>query len=73
MKITKEMTIGEVITKYPETIEVFLKIGMHCFGCHIAHQESIEGGAMAHGMCEKELDKLIDDLNNTIKNKKEKK
>ena len=73
MKITKKMTLGEVITKYPETVEIFLNAGMHCFGCHIAQFETIEDGAKAHGMCEKELDKLIDDLNKVVKNKKEKK
>ena len=35
-KINKNMTLGEVVEKYPETAEVMLKYGLHCVGCHIA-------------------------------------
>lgn len=30
--ITKYMSITEVVDKYPETAEVFMNYGMHCFG-----------------------------------------
>ncbi len=62
-KITKEMTFGEVLGKYPETVKTFFMYGMHCFGCHLAVDETIEQGAMAHGV---PVDKLIDDLNQTV-------
>jgi hybrid cluster-associated redox disulfide protein len=61
-KITKEMTFGEVLKKYPETVKTFFQFGMHCFGCHLAVDETIEQGAMAHGV---EVDKLVEDLNKT--------
>ena len=63
VKITKEMTFGEVLKKYPETVKTFFQYGMHCFGCHLAVDETIEQGAMAHGV---EVDKLMDDLNKTV-------
>jgi len=62
-RITKEMTFGEVLKKYPETVKTFFQYGMHCFGCHIATEETIEQGALAHGVA---VDKLIEDLNKTI-------
>ena len=62
-KIKKEMTFGEVLKKHPETVKTFFLYGMHCFGCHLAVEETIEQGAMAHGV---EVDKLIDDLNKTV-------
>ena len=62
-KITKEMTFGEVLSTYPETVKIFFMYGMHCFGCHLAVDETIEQGAMAHGV---PVDKLIDDLNEEI-------
>ena len=62
-KITKEMTFGEVLSKYPQTVETFFRYGMHCFGCHIAVEETIEQGAYAHGV---DIDELIKDLNQTI-------
>jgi hydrid cluster protein-associated redox disulfide domain len=30
--ITKDMSITDVVDKYPETAEVFQEFGMHCFG-----------------------------------------
>ena len=61
-KITKEMTFGEVLKKYPETVKTFFQHGMHCFGCHLAVDETIEQGAVAHGVA---VDKLVEDLNKT--------
>jgi hybrid cluster-associated redox disulfide protein len=62
-KITKDMTFGEVLKKYPETIKTFFEYGMHCFGCHIAVSETIEQGALAHGVA---VDELMTDLNKTV-------
>lgn len=62
-KITKEMTFGEVLTKYPQTVKTFFMYGMHCFGCHLSVEETIEQGALAHGV---PIDQLIDDLNKTV-------
>jgi hybrid cluster-associated redox disulfide protein len=36
---------------------------MHCFGCHLSVSETIEQGAMAHGV---DVDKLVDALNESI-------
>jgi hybrid cluster-associated redox disulfide protein len=62
-QITREMPIGEVVQNYPQTIEVFLKHGLMCFGCAIARFENIEQGAMAHGI---NVDALIKDLNAAV-------
>jgi hybrid cluster-associated redox disulfide protein len=62
-QITKEMPIGDVVQNYPQTIEVFLKHGLMCFGCAIARFENVEQGAMAHGI---NVDALIKDLNAAV-------
>jgi hybrid cluster-associated redox disulfide protein len=61
--ITKEMPIGEVVQKYPQTIEVFLRHGLMCFGCAIARFENIEQGAIAHGI---NVEALMKDLNTAV-------
>ncbi len=66
--ITADMAIGDVVDKWPETITVFAKHGMHCVGCTIASFETIEQGAKAHEM---DLDKLLDDLNKAVNKKEE--
>ena len=60
MKITKEMNITEVVRRYPDTMMVFMYAGMGCFGCHAAQFESIEEGALVHGI---DPDKLVEALN----------
>jgi len=59
--ITKDMTIGEAVTKFPQTAQVFFSHGLLCAGCHVAQWESIEEGAIAHGI--KDINSLIKDLN----------
>ncbi len=62
-KIKEEMTLSEVVLKYPETAKVFMKYRMHCIGCSMAMQETIEEGARAHGINTK---KLINEINKVI-------
>ena len=61
--ISKEMGIGEVVQKYPQTVEVFIGNGLGCIGCAAASYETIEQGAMAHGI---DVDKLMKELNETV-------
>jgi hybrid cluster-associated redox disulfide protein len=57
------MSIREAIEKYPEIAPVFIQHGMGCLGCAIASFESIEEGALAHGI---DVDALVADLNAAI-------
>ena len=61
--ITKEMTIGKVVTEHPETVRVFLAHGLMCVGCAAARFENILQGAMAHGI---DVDALMTDLNAAV-------
>lgn len=63
MTITKDMPIGEVVQKYPQTVEVFMQHGLMCFGCAVARFENIEQGAVAHGI---DVDALVGDLNAAV-------
>ena len=63
MAITKDMSILEVVQKYPDTVDVFVNAGMGCLGCAAAHFENIEQGAMAHGI---DADQLVKDLNTVV-------
>lgn len=59
MKITKDMTVGEVIQANPKAAEVFREMGMMCLGCPSASGESIAAAAKVHGM---DSDKLLEKL-----------
>ncbi len=62
-KITRQSSLLEVIQNYPETYEVFMKYGIGCVGCMLAAFETVEQGAMAHGI---DPDALVNDLNKVI-------
>jgi hybrid cluster-associated redox disulfide protein len=62
-KVTKEMSIIEVVQTYPESLEVFAKYGLGCIGCAAARFENLEAGAKVHGI---DPDKLVDEINQLI-------
>jgi len=69
--ISKDMKLMEVIGKYPETAKVLLEHGLHCIGCHASADESLEQGCLAHGLNEEDIDKIVEEMNELIKEKKE--
>lgn len=60
MKITKEMTIGEVIRANPRAAQILMGFGMGCVGCPSAQMETLEEAAQVHGM---DINKMLDALN----------
>ena len=47
--VNKEMTIGEVIRKDPETAKLLNQYGMHCTSCPFSQMESLEQAGMVLG------------------------
>jgi len=63
-KITAQTTIGEIIEKHPERLEVLAKhLHGQCFGCPMAQIETLEEAAMAH---KADLAKILADLNQSV-------
>ncbi|WP_446720815.1 DUF1858 domain-containing protein [Mesorhizobium sp. L-8-10] len=50
-----DMTVDEVMRRWPSTIRVFLRHGMLCVGCPIASFHTIPDAAREHGLDEVEL------------------
>ena len=50
MKVTADMTIGELIRLDENIIPILMRSGMHCIGCPSAQGESLEEAVMVHGM-----------------------
>lgn len=62
-KITKDMGIMDIVTGYPETLEVFAQYGMGCIGCAAARFENLEAGARVHGI---DVDEMVNAMNQII-------
>ena len=69
-QITKDMTFGELLSKYystcPKLVDDLMEAGMGCIGCPHSQMESIEEGAMGHGI---DPDLLVAKLNATLEYK----
>ena len=48
--VTGETLVGEVVSRYPEAIEILLSIGMHCLGCPASRAESLSDACAVHGI-----------------------
>ena len=63
MKITKKTKIVKILESNPDAAEALMDAGMHCVGCPMVAQETLEMGCLAHGMGEKDIEKLVKKLN----------
>lgn len=65
--VSKDMTFGELLMAYyekcPKIVDVLTEAGMGCIGCPHSQMESIELGAMGHGI---DPDWLVAKLNETL-------
>ena len=63
-KITANTLIAECLELNPNAAEILLSAGMHCFGCAMAHGETIAEAVAVHG---EDLDALLAKLNEGVK------
>lgn len=59
-KITKDMTIRQVLEKDINVAPIFFEMGMHCVGCPSSSGESVAEACMVHGI---DADIMIGKLN----------
>lgn len=62
-KVTKEMSIIDIVQQYPQSLEVFAKYGLGCVGCAAARFENLEAGAKVHGF---DPDEMVAEINALI-------
>ncbi len=62
-KITKDTLIADCLKINPNSAEILQSVGMHCLGCALAHNETIEQAVMVHG---NDLNKLLEKLNEGV-------
>lgn len=62
--ITKDMTIGEVLSLDEKLADIFMGFGMHCVSCPVSQMETIEEASEVHGI---ETEFLLKKLNENLK------
>src|SRR3989338_9796859 len=69
--INENMTVGDVISQWPEVAEIFGKYGLSCIGCSVNTMEAVGVGARGHGMSDEEIESMLKEANEFVANKKE--
>ena len=64
MVIHKNSTIKEILSTYPEAKKFFNEREMACSSCFAVNFDTLEKGALMHGL---EANTLINELNNFLK------
>ncbi len=67
--ITKDTTIGDIVSNHPEAVEPLTAAGVHCVGCHVSPYETLEQGLKSHGMSDAAVIGVINKLNEAINKK----
>ena len=61
--ITKKDLIMDIIKQKPDAHKIMVEFGLHCIGCGGAAYESLEDGAKAHGLTDKQIKEEVDNIN----------
>jgi iron-sulfur cluster assembly accessory protein len=73
MQITRDMTIEEILTTFPQKsqklAQEMTRAGLHCVGCQAAVWETLEAGVLGHGFTEDDLENLLVRLNKILEEK----
>ena len=64
MEINKNSKINEILSAYPEAYRFFKEREMACSSCFAVNFDTLEKGALMHGL---EVNVLIDQLNSFLK------
>jgi hybrid cluster-associated redox disulfide protein len=64
MVIHKNSTIKEILSAYPDAKKFFNEREMACSSCFAVNFDTLEKGALMHGL---EANILVDELNNFLK------
>ena len=69
-KISKDMTIDEILSLFPHKSHklalALTSVGLECVGCCSASYETLEAGMLGHGMSLEQVDKMVDTLNGIL-------
>lgn len=65
-QITKDITIGELLSQDMSVAPILMSAGMHCLGCPASQAESLEEAAYVHGI---DTDDLVDKINEFLASK----
>lgn len=68
--VTKDVSIMELVEKYPDVIPVLMGYGLHCVGCSFSKFDTLENGAKIHGISGEDFEMMLKDVNFIVSSEK---
>ena len=61
--LEKDALISDILQDCPKAAEYLTEYGLFCFACPLNQSETLKQGATAHKMTEKQIEKMIKEVN----------
>ncbi len=64
------MSIADLVDVHPDVGDILALYGLHCIGCAFSGSDTLEDGALLHGLTDDDIDNILIDINDLLENKK---
>jgi len=62
-KISEKTLISTILQEVPDAAQLMMeKYGIYCIGCPMSQVETLQEGALAHGLSKKKLNSLLEEI-----------
>jgi hybrid cluster-associated redox disulfide protein len=66
-EVTLETNVNELITTYPDSVEILIEYGIPCASCHFSSYDRIIDSVEEFGLDEEDVKELLEQLNEIVK------
>ncbi len=61
-----QMNVLEVIALHPDAAGILEAYGLHCHGCAFGSMDTLETGALSHGLTDTDIENMVNDLKEVL-------
>lgn len=65
--LSKTDSITQIVENSPRAVELLIEYGISCTNCVLKQFDTLETGAQLHGMSEDEIQTMVDEINEVLK------
>ena len=65
-KISVETNVYELITTYPDTVQILIEYGIPCASCHFSSYDTIQDSVVEFGLDDEDVADLLTELNEIV-------
>lgn len=69
MKISQMTNVAELISEYPESVEILIDYGIPCASCHFSSYDTLGDSIAEFGLEAEDVKDLLDELNELVEMK----